>query len=287
MLIFAALQLISFLLHWFSSGNRDYSENWEKQYFSKVNDIKENAREQVKSIIHENDISKLTIKNIIENLNKEKESEYIIFYRSVNDIHKEARCHWFEKNKKLLITVRNIEKSWKREQESKQKIMEALETAKEANRAKSDFLSRMSHDIRTPLNAIMGMTAIAKKYSGDTAKVESCLDSILNSSNYLTLLINDVLDMAKIENNKLKLNEEVFSLEEVAPLINSKVGIILSLDEKYHLDVIGNLNRYNINNVFFPFTGCILHNIQFFFICTQPIKWRTDRCKTLGVCFEG
>ncbi len=192
-----------------------YSENWEKEHFSEVDEITEHTTNKVKNVIHESDISKFTIKHIIEKLNKEKESEYIIFYCSTDNIHKEARCCWFEKDKKLLITVRNVERRWQQEQESKRKIMEALEVAEAANHAKSDFLSRMSHDIRTPLNAIMGMTNIAKKYSKDTVKLESCLESISNSSNYLTLLINDVLDMAKIENKKLKLNEEKFALDEV------------------------------------------------------------------------
>ena len=68
--------------------------------------------------------------------------------------------------------------------------------------AKNEFLSRMSHDIRTPMNAIMGMTAIAGKYLDDKDRIQDCLAKITTASNHLLNLINEVLDMAKIESGK-------------------------------------------------------------------------------------
>lgn len=94
-------------------------------------------------------------------------------------------------------------------------LREALELAERANRAKSDFLSRMSHDIRTPMNAIVGMTEIAGNHLDDKEKVNDCLKKIDLSSKHLLGLINDVLDMSKIESGKMTINRDVISLPEV------------------------------------------------------------------------
>lgn len=100
------------------------------------------------------------------------------------------------------------------ELQSKQ-LTEALEMAEKANRAKSDFLSRMSHDIRTPMNAIIGMVNIAAMHPGEPEKVQDCLKKISLSSQHLLGLINDVLDMSKIESGNIALNMETMSLPEV------------------------------------------------------------------------
>ena len=105
--------------------------------------------------------------------------------------------------------------------------MKALAQAKEealaANRAKSEFLSNMSHDIRTPMNAIIGMTAIAGANVDDRDKVVECLRKISLSGKHLLGLINDVLDMSKIESGKLSFNVDLLSLRET---MESIVGII-------------------------------------------------------------
>ncbi|MCM1438283.1 MAG: response regulator [Roseburia sp.] len=92
---------------------------------------------------------------------------------------------------------------------------EAREIAEEASKAKSEFLSNMSHDIRTPMNAIVGMTAIATANIDDKEQVADCLKKISLSSRHLLGLINDVLDMSKIESGKMTLNMEQLSLSEV------------------------------------------------------------------------
>ncbi len=89
------------------------------------------------------------------------------------------------------------------------------QAALEANKAKSEFLANMSHDIRTPMNAIVGMTAIATAHIDDRKQVENCLRKITLSSKHLLGLINDVLDMSKIESGKLTLTTEQISLKEV------------------------------------------------------------------------
>ncbi len=93
-------------------------------------------------------------------------------------------------------------------------LRSALEAANAANRAKSDFLSNMSHDIRTPLNAIIGMTTIAKAHLDERERVEDCLEKISLSSRHLLGLINDILDMSRIESGKMSISEESFTMAD-------------------------------------------------------------------------
>lgn len=105
------------------------------------------------------------------------------------------------------------------EDRSKQKIEQEKLNAQNANEAKSKFLTSMSHDIRTPMNAIIGMTEMANYYIDDKEKVQDCLKKINDSSSMLLHLINNVLDMSEIENHELKLKESSFELRELADKI--------------------------------------------------------------------
>lgn len=97
-----------------------------------------------------------------------------------------------------------------------QKILQdALLVAQKANDAKRDFLSRMSHEIRTPMNAIIGMSAVAFNYLDDKKRTADCLSKITFSSKHLLMLLNDVLDMSKIENGKLNIRQELFDLKNL------------------------------------------------------------------------
>ena len=102
-------------------------------------------------------------------------------------------------------------------------LEKALELAEQASRAKSDFLSHISHDIRTPMNAIIGMTSIAQSHLEDTGKVRDCLRKISLSSQHLLGLINDVLDMSRIESGKMTVSSASMSLPE---LLENVVAII-------------------------------------------------------------
>ncbi len=102
-----------------------------------------------------------------------------------------------------------------------QTLKDALVNAQNANAAKQSFLSRMSHEIRTPMNAIIGMTTIAGAYIEDRKRVEDCLEKIGYSSKHLMTLINDVLDMSKIDEGKMTIAHETFNLESVAESITS------------------------------------------------------------------
>lgn len=104
-------------------------------------------------------------------------------------------------------------------------LRDALALAQNANRAKKDFFSRMSHEIRTPMNVIIGMATIAGAHLGERDRVADCLAKIGVSSRHLLSLINDVLDMAKIEEGKLSVVQEPFGLQS---LVESVVSIIVS-----------------------------------------------------------
>ena len=99
--------------------------------------------------------------------------------------------------------------------EARRALKDAYEAANRANRAKTEFLSNMSHDIRTPMNAIIGMTAIAGAHIDDRARVLDCLGKITQSSRHLLGLINEILDMSRIESGKIALAEEEFNLSDL------------------------------------------------------------------------
>ena len=92
---------------------------------------------------------------------------------------------------------------------------EALQSAERASKAKTDFLSNMSHDIRTPLNGIVGMIHIAEKYNNDVVKLRECRKKVLQSADYLQNLINNVLDIGKLESGSLVLEHKSFDLAEL------------------------------------------------------------------------
>jgi len=125
---------------------------------------------------------------------------------------------------------------YKMTREHMRELAESKAEADRANRAKSEFLSSMSHDIRTPMNAIIGMTDIAMKHGQDPEQITECLKKIKLSSRHLLGLINDVLDMSKIESGKMELSEHTMSLRDV---MNDIVNIVQSqIKQKgQHFDV--------------------------------------------------
>lgn len=127
-----------------------------------------------------------------------------------------------EDNIIILVRTDNTD-IYQREEEKNLLLAQALEDAQQASRAKSLFLSSMSHDIRTPMNAIVGMAEIAKEEMDNREKVKESLEIITSSSNHLLSLINDVLDMAKIESGNMVLTKEGFDLKEVIKRMKAMV----------------------------------------------------------------
>ena len=127
----------------------------------------------------------------------------------------------------ICIVRQDVTETMTAERRSKETLEQALALAEEANRAKSDFLSSMSHDIRTPMNAIMGMTTLARAHLDQREKVENCLRKITLSSRHLLSLINDILDMSKIEQSKITLNYDnvfLFRLAGTAVFYHGTAG---------------------------------------------------------------
>lgn len=132
----------------------------------------------------------------------------------------------------VIIAIRNIEAIIAEEEKQKRQLHMAMQKAEAANLAKADFLSRMSHDIRTPINTIMGMTEIAKSNLDDKERVLDCFKKITLASNHLLAMINEVLDMSKIDTGKMTLRQEPFSMEE---LLENFIAMAKSqTNEKHH-----------------------------------------------------
>ncbi len=131
-------------------------------------------------------------------------------------------------------------------EQAKRLAEEARLAAEKASKSKGEFLSNMSHDIRTPMNAIVGMTAIATAHIGDPQQVRNCLKKITMSSRHLLGLINDVLDMSKIESGKMTLNEELVSLREVMDSIVSIVQPqVKAKHQKFNISIF-NITSENV-----------------------------------------
>ncbi|QNM04327.1 PAS domain-containing protein [Qiania dongpingensis] len=167
----------------------------------------------------------------------EKNREISMTYRKRTD----NRYEWMQaklilgerkegKPYQVALAVRNVDESIQQELERKRLLEDALRHAESANAAKSDFLSRMSHDIRTPMNGIMGMVILAETYMGNEEKVRDCLAKIEVSGRHLLGLLNEVLDMSKIESGKLELDSNAFSLPDF--LQDALTMLRPSVDEK-------------------------------------------------------
>lgn len=107
--------------------------------------------------------------------------------------------------RKILLSRRDITETQKKEVEHQRLLADALEQAEKANKAKSTFLFNMTHDIRTPMNAIIGFTSMAKKHLSDLEKAKDYLDKVGMSSQHMLHIINDILDMARIDSGKVEL----------------------------------------------------------------------------------
>ena len=147
-------------------------------------------------------------------------------YMEFRQIGKDDEYHWislqiiyvenpFNGDMLAIILVKVLDAQRAEQARQEQLLRDALASAKAANRAKSDFLSRMSHDIRTPMNAIIGMSTIGQLKLGDDRSVQDCFRKIDASSRYLLSLINDILDMSKIETGKMELSQEYFDFAEL------------------------------------------------------------------------
>lgn len=183
----------------------------------------------------------------------------------------------------IVLVCRDVTDMFKEEQEQKEELRRALDEAESANRAKSEFLANMSHDIRTPINTITGLTSLALDETKGNTGIESDLHEIRNSSEYLLGIINDILDMSRIESGKFNLSCRWVSpidvmqpcIDMIKPAMAEKniTFITPGLDKvntiEYYVDVLKSQRMLmNILNNAYKFTGegghvtVSIHNVK-------------------------
>lgn len=155
----------------------------------------------------------MCIENMCKMLHKEKTHllEVTLVSKSGKARRKRIRCMYlYEDVGTVLVTVTDIDDVVKAEKEKQEQLEEALYMAQEANHAKSSFLASMSHEIRTPMNAIIGLNSIIKENIEDKEQVLDCSDKLDSASKYLLALLNDILDMSRIESGNMTLVHQPF-----------------------------------------------------------------------------
>ncbi len=168
------------------------------------------------SRLHEDDVQ-WVLKEFTDTINDYTDKKtYDVEYRMQV---KSGEWRWFHAIGKLIRRPDGTPQSYigmfvdiTKSKEQEEKLIDALKRAEEANKAKTTFLSHMSHDIRTPINGIMGMTTIALKHIDDKGRVDDCLHKIDDSSHHLLSLVNDILDMSRIDAGKVIITHDPFDL---------------------------------------------------------------------------
>lgn len=184
-------------------------------------------------------ISMLKKENIKSSMQAGK-SDLIYEYRTADERRKWENLNIIcldEKHRvpaRVLLVRQDVTGVKEEEERYRQALREAFALTEKANNAKSRFLSQISHDIRTPMNAIMGMTTLAMMNINDREKVKDCLDKISISSSHLLGIINKVLDMSEIESGRMGLTEKDFDLKE---LMRSLMAIFSSQAEEKKQDI--------------------------------------------------
>ena len=176
----------------------------ELQYLEDRTDVPEDK----KRILEE-----LSLERLKEHLLRESVFEMEISLRSRNGRKrlKQIRCMYLNKQIGIiLITLSDIEDVVKEEKTKQRQLSEALEMAEIANRAKSRFLASMSHEIRTPMNAIIGLNSIIREEIDNRAQIIDCTEKLDSASKYLLALLNDILDMSRIESGNVVLLHQPF-----------------------------------------------------------------------------
>ena len=205
-----------------SKGIRSYASEW----------VSESSREEF--------LEKLSL----EHIRADGEAYSFTYEKLSGDeiVYLQARVAFVQEKDGHFVAVvgtRNVDDLIKKERQQEMALQAAYDSAEAANKAKTDFLSNMSHDIRTPMNGIIGMTAIAAAHIDDKERVQDCLQKITQASKHLLSLINEVLDMSKIESGKVDLVEEEFNLSD---LIDNLISMTTSQIEKHHHELCVNIS---------------------------------------------
>jgi len=201
-----------------------YDKNLEMDVFREQNSYDENSKTLIKQLVAEDDqervIEALSRDSLVNHLKTDK-----VFYIKYKALDLDGHVVYYEtKVAKVdeedgnyaVIGVRNIDAQVRESQLYQKQLEDAMVAAEAANKAKSSFLFNMSHDIRTPMNAITGYIDMARKYKTNGEKLDDCLGKMKVASEHLLRLINDVLDMARIESGKVSLEEKPVDIRKAA-----------------------------------------------------------------------
>ncbi len=183
-----------------------------------------------------------------ENLANRK--QYYANFRAIQDGEikysqlKAVRIGTWDTSHGMVLGLRSVDAETRYEMEQKGLLEDALLQANRASKAKSTFLSNMSHDIRTPMNAIVGFTALAMTHIDHRDQVEEYLKKIMTSGNHLLSLINDILDMSRIESGKMHLDEKEYSLPDILHgLRNIILADIRAKQLELYIDAVDVINE--------------------------------------------
>ncbi len=185
--------------------------------------IRESVERYIQEFVYEDDREILRQAFSQERMEKElaEKKLYYVNYRALVDGEmkyyemKLVRAGRWNENQGVVLGFRSVDEETRKEMEQRSLLEDALFQANKASRAKSEFLSNMSHDIRTPMNAIVGFTNLAISHIDSRKQVDEYLQKIKMSGNHLLSLINDVLDMSRIESGRMCLDEKPCSLPDI------------------------------------------------------------------------
>ncbi len=227
------------------------SPNLERLYGFKVKDFKRNpfrVLNQMSPPVREEITAYFTTKPLTTNKVIEFEMFNPVRKKTVSLLLRIYPVYDRQHLKRYILSISDITM----EKETQQVLRDALINTQKANEAKKEFLSHMSHEIRTPLNTINGMAQIALRSLEDDQKVESCLFKISDSSQKLISLVSNILDMSRIDSNKLILNRDLFQLDQ----------LIYELSELFHTQAEMKHLKFNL----------LLKNIRHKHLLGDPLR---------------
>ena len=154
----------------------------------------------------------------------------------------------------ILYVGRDITAEKRQEHEYQEKLRRSAEEAERANASKTAFLRRMSHDIRTPLNGIIGMIQVADRYNNDPAKLRECRSKVLHATDYLLDLVNNTLDISKMESGSLQLDNQPFDLAE---LLVKTMSVLETYSGENSVVLTGGVPESHFQHRYLIGSGCI------------------------------
>ena len=180
----------------------------------------------------------------------------------------------------VMLVIRDVSEQKRKEMTYQEDLRVTAEEAERANAVKTDFLKRMSHDIRTPINGIRGLVNVGKNHIHDVDKIEECLDEIMRSSDMLVDLVNNVLNMSKLESGGIQLTEEAFDLQE---MLNDVERFVNVQAERKQISL--QINSAEVEH--YHLIGSPLHIRQIFQnIIENAVKFNMDSGSVNVVCRE-